>query len=292
MVDFSEFSVAIMAKINEYFKAVKKNDCNVRCELLENSQSLSTRFYDDCVQIQLSECTKNECIQIKANLEVQLKNLEQKCENVEEAIKIGKEIISEKNDDIEYLLKQVEAVRESNVVSVNSADPSEEPHYTQKSTVVCDRKLVHATTLKSNSTQKTQEDPQQMFSSYENDINKNQLSYLRSLDPRKDVDSHFINTIVKSLYDGRFDILKNKSVTGRSKPGQTKQAVSPEKHDVMKRMFTERILTATADSVERNERKKRLNKYINDAIRNITKSIDSKELEKQTCQRLTDNFIE
>lgn len=285
-----------MSKINEYFKTVKSTDCNVRREqqILENSEtrSFATQFYEGCFEKQFHECTKSDCIRIKATLEIQLKNLEQKCENIEEAIKIGSEIVTEKNNEIEYLLKQVEVVRKKNVVSAIASDQSEEPSSTQKSTEVSGRKMVPANTVVSNSTRNLPKDHHEMFGSYENDFNKETLSYLRSLDPRKENDSHFINTVVKSLYDGRLNILSKKSVTGRSKPGQTKEAVSPNKHDTLKRIFTERILTATADDAERGARKKKLNRFINDAIHNITKSIESKDLEKEACQRLADNLNE
>lgn len=68
--------------------------------------------------------------------------------------------------------------------------------------------------------------------------------------------------------------------------------MTPAKHRLLTEIYTERILNATQDCAERVSRNKKLNKYIKDAIHNITKTIDPKELEKETCQRLANNLIE
>ncbi|XP_055307470.1 uncharacterized protein LOC129571679 [Sitodiplosis mosellana] len=289
----SFYVCAIMSKITEFYKSVKNNHCNEQ-QINGNSESASsaTQFYGDCLENLILECNKSDCISIKATLESQLKDLEQKCENVEEAVKIGMEIVAEKNTKIEYLMKQVEVFRKGNVLPDVAADQNEDPNSSQKSTVVSERKVVPATNIESKSTQNSSKNVDEMFTSYENHFKKNQLSYLRSLDPRMEMDSHFINTAVKALYDGRLNVLQNKSVTGRSKPGQTKEAVTPEKHRILNGIYSERILTTTAESAEIVARKKKLNKYIKDAIHNITKSVDSKDLEKETCQRLADKMNE
>lgn len=282
-----------MSKITEFYKIVKSNDCNVRNERQIDANSGSTsfaaQFYEDCLNEQILECNESDCILIKATFKSQLKDLEQKCENIEEANKIGTEIVAEKSIEIEHLMKQVEAVREKSVAR-SVVDKNEESNSTQNSTPVSEQKDVPAVTIESNSTQISTKNDLKLFDSFQNYFKDNQLSYLRSLDPRSENDSHFINTAVKALYDGRLNVLQNKSVTGRTKRGQTKEAVTPEKHGILTAIYLERIMTATKDNTERGMRKKKLNKYIKDAIHNISKSIDSKDLEKKTCRRLADDL--
>lgn len=257
-----------MSKITEYFKTTK--NIEKQTEKDYRTESFASEFYDDCLKKKV--CNNSECI--KVTLEAELEDLQTKYDNIEEAIKIGMEIVAEKNVEIESLMKEVVAIRNRAVVS--SPIQSENSISVQKSTDT----VTVATAIESNYSRNG------MFSSYELNFEKKQISVLRSIDSRKEVDSHFINTMVRSLYDGKLHVLQNKSVTGRSKPGQTKQAVTPEKQIILNGIYMERIKSSTTDCTEIAARKKKLNKYIKDAIHNICKSLDSKELEKETCRRL------
>lgn len=180
-----------------------------------------------------------------------MKDLSRKCENVKEANKIGMEIVLDKYLEIGNLMRQIEA----RVVPAVNVAQSNEPNSIHASTVA-------ATLVKPNSMKNCS----QMFSTYAKYFNQNQLSYLRSVDHRKEMDSHFINTVVKQLYDGRLYVLPNRSVTGRSNIGQTKEAVTPEKRKILDGIYTERIFISIEDCAERVQRKKKLNKYIKDTL--------------------------
>lgn len=73
-------------------------------------------------------------------------------------------------------------------------------------------------------------------------------------------------------------------MTGRSAGGQVKEKMSSQKHTILTNIYTERIMIATQNSAERVVRQKKLNKYIKDAIRNISNAYNDEECQKTTCE--------
>lgn len=125
------------------------------------------------------------------------------------------------------------------------------------------------------------------FHQFEPNFCSSQLADLRSIGTTKRDDSKFISLVIKFMYNENLPCLKTKSVSGRSvKQGETKTQISPEKVTILKNIFSERIYGATDDDSERNERKKKLNRLIKDALHNISKRIDANEKEKEVAKRL------
>lgn len=239
-----------MSKITHFFKQTKKN-CDKSEENIEKG-TIPEQFYGECLTAQVHSCDKVDCINTKATLKSELKAMQEKCRNIKEAIEICAEIVADKDSEIQNLL--------------------------QKLAVTTTEKCVGAECLVKESTNKCNNG---LFNAFQSDFNADQLSYLRSVNNQSEKDSHFVKTAMEGLYDGRLNALKNKSVTGRSKAGQTKEKMTPAKHSILAGIYKERILTATQDSAERVLREKKLNKYIKDAIHNITKLSNSKELQKK-----------
>lgn len=255
-------------KITSYFKQVK----NVPEERSEEHLNTTTQFYENCLSEQQNVKCAEECIhiQIKATLGSKLNEMKQKYDNVKEAVKICQEIVEDKNIEIEYLRKQINEIRtvENSVLGTvtNTDNPGS----------VAAVNTPRNSNITPNSVNNTNS-----FSAFEKDFNDVQLCTFRSVGPNIRDDSQFVNSVIKVLYDENLHILTKKSVTGRSKPGKTKEAVTPEKHAIVKSIFTERIHSVTENDSERASRKKQLNKLIRYVIHNITKTSDRKETEKK-----------
>lgn len=263
-----------MSKITDFFKQSKNSRDQIE-EIVEK-RTIAKQFYEKCVSIQDQSCNKVDCINTLATLKYELKAMQEKCLNIKEAIEICTEVVAEKDIEIQNLMQQlaINATAEPAIVGVEEKSVPVDDSFIPVGAKPADIYVDY------------------LFSAFQSDFSVDYLSLLRSVDIRSEKDSHFVNVAMKALYEGRYNILQNKSVTGRSKTGQTKEAVTPEKHRILTKIYSERIFIATQDSAERVLRKKKLNKYIKDAIHNITKTVDLKELEKKTCQRLADNFIE
>lgn len=252
--------------ITDFYKTTKRDNS---CEKVNNenvkTKSFAKQFYANC----LNEVCMNEYSNIKTKLKSEMTEMLQKFENLQEAVKICSEIVEEKNIEIEHLSKQVADIVAITTATTVSAVPF-------ASVVDSDPVTVEDSKLKSNEAIP--------FTAFEKDFKVDDLSYLRSVNSSHVYDSHFINTCMKSLYHDRLNVLRSR------KAGQRKEAVTPQKHEILSGIYTERILTATKISENRVSRKKKLNKYIKNAIHNISKSNDTKDSEKEICRRIADNL--
>lgn len=254
-----------MSKITDFFtqaKSSKNQSDNQRNSSIVEATA-AQQFYEHCLTIQDELCDKIECINTKATLKLELKSMQEKCLNIKEAVDICAEIIAAKDIEINNLIQQLE------IAVVPALDTPANTCVADKPDPVAVESIdaVKSTTL---------------FNEFQDEFSADVLSSLRSIEK----DSNFINLAMKSLYAGKLDSLKNKSVTGRGRGGRAKEPVTPEKHSVLKAIYTERIYDATQNCAERVSRQKMLNKYIKDAIHNITRTNATQELEKETCQRL------
>lgn len=127
------------------------------------------------------------------------------------------------------------------------------------------------------------------FEDFGKNFTPQQLVSLREVGPSIRDDSTFVALALKNLYVDRLQCLQSKSLTGRSKNGEIKTAITPEKVTVLKNIFIDRIDGLTIDVHERKKRKKRINVLIKDGLGNISKSIISIEKEKEVCRRLNFN---
>lgn len=266
-----------MSKITDFFKIAKNNHVQ---ESDQNRSSyergtVANQFYEHCLTKQDQLCDKVECINRIAALKSELKTMQEKCLNTKEAVAICTEVIAEKDIEINNLMQQL-------TTAVNSTEPT----VTDTPVVSIDDKPEPVVMEPIDRAEAS------LFSAFQNEFSGDVLSSLRSVENRREKDSHFVNIAMRALYAGNLNGLKNKSVTGRSKSGQRKEPITPEKHRVLKTIYTERIHIVSPECEERAARITRLNKYIKDAIHNITKSIDSNEIENETCHRLINNLNE
>lgn len=260
-------------KITSFFKEIKPNSrkCEEEAECEEdNSEHFAQQFYGDCVTQQNSTCDI-DYLNIKAKLKSEIMQMQAKNRNMKEAINICSEIIADKDIEIQNLMEQLTSAANVNVVDklVPVGDTSDDVG------VQCVDPIEKATN--------------EHFITFQNNFNPDQLSYLRSISNQSDKDSHFIKTAVEALYEGRLDVLKNRSVTGRSAGGQSKQKMTPQKHSILNTIFTERIINATPNSAERVLRQKKLNSLIKNAIHNISRANNADECIKKpvkTCYQM------
>lgn len=115
------------------------------------------------------------------------------------------------------------------------------------------------------------------FHSFSNTFTNETLAKLRLIGTSLYEDSTFVLNVVKFLYNDRLSCLKNKSVSGRgAKAEENKTKITPEKMEIMKSIYAERIDSVTEHAYERENRRKKLNKFIKDAIGTINKQTDAR----------------
>lgn len=106
-----------------------------------------------------------------------------------------------------------------------------------------------------------------------------ELVMLNSIQSQKNYDSTYINKLVDILYTDKKKLLL-RTVSGRSRLGENKQAVSPEKMGFINQMFLNRIKNSNA---EKEEQITRINetyiiRLLSNAISNINRKTKQSEL--------------
>lgn len=264
--------------ITQYFTKTKKNIADSVEEEEkgeeERGNSLAANFYLNSLEEQQKPtCDKQKCVDLKSELQTQLKDIEKKHQQHRDAVNMCTEIIAEKDDEIRRLEKLI-----SEITVCDSSQPS-----TSSENAKDTQENVQTTHEPASANESV------LFDQFKDDFTLEQLNGLREIGSTIRDDSSFVATALKSLYADRLSCLKNKSLTGRGKRGEEKTGISPAKVTVMEKMFNERIYALTKDVQERKNRKKRLNKLIKDALNNISKSIKSDEKEEEVSRRLTFN---
>lgn len=239
-------------KITDFFKSTKNINAEVVDQAVDETSSLSTQFYQACLDEQNKQCNNLDCIRKKNELKKQVGEMKKKCSEIEYKVRICNMVIGEKDTKIKSLKKEIETT------------------HAESSTAVC---------------QNTPPDTES-FTAFSAHFSNEKLAILRSIGPDKKEDSSFVNAAVKALYLKRLDVLENKSVTGRSKGEQKKEPMTPEKRNILNRIFTERIHLVASDGNERTSRIIEINKHIKFAIININKSNRSENIDKAVCQKL------
>lgn len=181
--------------------------------------------------------------------------MKEKYRDVENAIRVCNTVMSDKDAKIDRLEKELETARavDSSGISIDSAASA------------------------------------QKFMKSSTHFSSGELATLRSFGPGKREDSTFVSAGVRALYADNLDAVKTKSLTGRSKSEQKKNAMTPEKREILKEILTERVHSTTGDDEERKTRIKKLNDHIRFAIINISKKIQSENVENAVCERLADS---
>lgn len=243
--------------ITDFFPYKKKGKNFVESASTSVAATNSAQFYQSCLNEQKESCTKRDCIVKKDLLKNQVDQMKEKCSEIENAIRICESVMSEKYVKIKDLEQEInKSVRihsvDSNVISANSASGT------------------------------------QKFNRFSMDFTSEKLANLRSIGPDKREDSTFVSATIKALYAGRLDVIKNKSLTGRSKTEQQKESITPEKRKIINDIFTEQIQSLTGDENERQIRITKVNKHIRFALINISRKIQQQTIENAVCQRLAE----
>lgn len=126
------------------------------------------------------------------------------------------------------------------------------------------------------------------FSNFEDQFTEEQLSELRSVPSTESGDSTFVLKGVRYVYESNLSKLANKSVVGKSKD---KEAITPEKLNLLKTMLDERLKTAEIDDVQQQKRAKRFNQHLNRAIIN-TNSLNKKMIDRQLVDKINIAYTE
>lgn len=191
-----------MSLITNYFKQTK--DVVQKDEPHHNLQTISSKFYSDCLTEQLfPECRKEQCLNSKHLLKMQIAEKKKKCQEHEDALKNCSEILLNKDIEIESLRK----IKSLETVAMNIHVVTNDVTHTDND-IECEsiNSPIAIASNKSNS-----------FSSFFNDFNEEQLADLRLIGPIKSKDATFVTLAVKFLYSERLGDLKGKTVTGRNK---------------------------------------------------------------------------
>lgn len=268
-------------KIKEFFKVTKKGNNNYEVEE-DNYVLESERFYDNCL---LNMCDKQICLEEKSNQKEKIIELSNKCEQIESAIASVNSIIKDKDHEIDTLRKNLEATKIQHL-QITPLENTPALNYSQ----------IAQTTSLANGTPTLNKKVEVMdaglsFVKFSEKFRDSQLAQLRSIGPTIRDDSTFITTLMKFLYNGKFDTLMNKSVSGRGRTkAEKKEKITPEKNSLMTEMFSERINEVTTDINDRNNRIKHFNKYIKDAIANINRFEKCKKEQADVCRQLALDF--
>lgn len=98
------------------------------------------------------------------------------------------------------------------------------------------------------------------------------LSNLRDIPKDKPSDSKFIRTALSVLYENDISTLQNKTLSGRLTTAGYSQRMTPDKKQLLKELFQERIFNLNLEKDEKTKREQNFNKLVTNAITNINKS--------------------
>lgn len=234
--------------ITKYFVTTKKTG-----EIPENncSKSIAEQFYKNClIQKEGTSCNQSE---MKLNIKLEIKTLEEKQKKYEKNIEKVMNIICEKNTEIENLNELISQVSVKQSIKQSS---------------------------------NSNENVKLSFFEFENIFTSEQLACLRSIDSSVRNDSKFINTVVKMLYGDDLHRIEQITLHGCKRRGPAKAPMSPRKTEILQSMFETRLSYIDIDSQEQQKRSANLYKLINNSLDNVKKSIKLKKIEKEVCKRL------
>lgn len=251
--------MAKQSQITNFLKKVKEVEFP-EIQITE-SVEIHKQFYEDCMK----DCQNETCIAAKSAINKKKEEIRGRIQNIEEAIRICKLVVSEKDDEIDRLKKQVGEI----AVNTNAASID---------TLPAQPNISEENLLKS-------------FLGFSANFTEDELSNLRSISADNSGDSTFVAHCVKYLYKQNLSALKNKSVTGKSRtPGQVKEPVTPAKYETLSEIFRERVNITSKNKNEIEARAKGINKFIKDAIMNVNRSNQTNEIEEKACKQLVSSL--
>lgn len=211
-----------------------------------NTNNTATEFYKACLEAKSDACEpEKNCHTIKKMLENRLALAEEKLEKINKADTICSEMIDKKDNTIELLNAQIQSQVREDLDTQTSPSPS-----------------------KASSSPKVSSLPKKIIFENSKALTEDQLCKLRSIDKTQSADSSFILNSVRFFYSDNLAKLNGKSVRGISR-GKPTQAMSPDKLDLMKSLYNERISDMNLPVEERVNREKKFNRHVHRAITNI-----------------------
>lgn len=256
-------------KISSYFKQVKDVADIEPIEGEKTEECVCNQFYKNCLkqQQEKKECPNELCVKLNSDINQKREQVREKIYNIEEAIRMVSMVLSEKNEEIERLKKQV-----AGNIATNSNRASRSrtpPKITPQTNPPEEKKITKS------------------FAAFTENFTEDELAELRSTGDTISKDSTFIFKCMKYLYKQNVIALKDKSVTGKSTKGNSKEPVTPKKYEILSQMLTERIHSIVVkDSKECQSRIKALNSHIKNAINNINRSTQKNDIETNACKQL------
>lgn len=228
-------------KITQFFVSNESTQNNNDTQP-EKPKNKRIDFYKECVvkgRSKKSQCIQQNCIEMKSKAMEKLKKQKEKRNQTLIAIQMVEDMLKKKDAKIQSLRTQLQQVQQQ--VTTNSSIND-------------------------------------LYTHFEEEFDKDTLAELRSIDGAIPSDSTFILACVRSIYKHDMNRLKTTSLTGRNRNGQQKQAMSPKKSNVLKKIFDERLNALNLEHNEETKRRSRLNNHIKSAILN---AVDSKQSELQ-----------
>lgn len=125
-------------------------------------------------------------------------------------------------------------------------------------------------------------------SKFEDKFTKQQSAELHSVKSAESGDSTFVLKGVRFMYGPNLTILENKTVAGRAK---NKTPITPEKFNMLKSMFDERLYAIGIDYTEQQKRAKRFKLHLNRAIINANSS-QKRNVDHQILKKINNNYSE
>lgn len=228
--------------IRNYFKADSAKESN---EVKSVQRAEKNDFYENCFKSQIESCEANKnCHEVKINLKRKLEISKQKEASIQESIAMCKRICKQKDDKIKSFEIETERNKQiSPVTTSNNTGQQHNPTDTNKSSI--------------------------LFDQFNEIFAENQLSTLRSIDKSKKGDSTFILNCLRFLYSHDLAKLEHKSVTGKSKTGDPKEPITPQKLNQIQTVYVERLNDLKLERTDQDEREKKFRNHVHRAIINI-----------------------
>lgn len=223
------------SKITSYFRT-KNSDEVPEIETPNKCTNITKFFYKERVENAMIEknieCNNKNCIDKKRALSNTLKKSKEKHDQIVNATKMCQDMLNKKNEKITSLKAELQKQLGRTIRIISSADINN------------------------------------LYTKFRDSFTEAGLAQLCSID--SSADSSFVLMCVRFLYQNQLKRLENISITGRSRTGKRKEAMSPQKITIVKEIFKEKIEALKINENERIKRFKRLNYHVNTAIQNAS----------------------
>lgn len=256
-------------KITYFFKqqktSEKNNDISTNPEIVKNS---CKEFYDSCLQEKDEECQLKSCAVEKLRLVSSLDMHKQKLERIRQNKNVCSRIIKQK----EAIISKMKLEIDKEVISVPNSKLSTTIHTSSESE--------KSPTIQRNT----------LFSKYSSVFDVKDLAGINSIGDGKSNDSTFVLNVIRSLYRANPDRVGSITVSGISRSAEPKQKMTPEKHEIVKGMYDERLVALNLEEADHSQRKKKLAVHMKNAFINIVKTKIGKNIDDETIQQINEKF--